>query len=68
MTTTTDTTATVLTENGYALCARHVAAWEKRGWNGAYYTFADPADVAYEITGRRSLITCADCDQGSASS
>ena len=51
--------AIYLTENGYALCPLHMAAWRASGWNGG----AEPMSAeraAYEVTGDASEpMTCA---------
>jgi hypothetical protein len=55
--------AIYLTENGYALCPRHMAEWREGGWNGA----AEGPMSAREATdldwgeGINHELGCADC-------
>lgn len=56
--------AIYLTENGYALCPLHMAAWRAGGWNGG----AQGPMSAREATdimcgeGVNQELACADCD------
>lgn len=54
------------TENGYTLCARHMAKWRSSGWNGASEPMS-PEAAAEIVTGDPSKpLECADCAEAAS--
>lgn len=54
-----------ITENGYSLCGRHMAAWRANGWNGEARVVA-AQEVAYIEAATAgdpgTWASCADCE------
>ena len=54
--------ATIISENGYALCQRHADIWVAGGWDGLFGDHSDdPMGVGEALFGIRTLVSCADC-------